>query len=158
MSGAGAYRYRGAETLVALQERHLRDFLDAWRRFGAGNFRLPRTADPNYADEEVLLAHVLGCSARYLGWICEQRGRSRPELDERPEPAGLSERADTYLEEILEAWDRELRDLTEKEAYAPARPSTWGPAYCLDAMIEHAAMHPLRHTFQLESLMREVLA
>ena len=32
------------------------------------------------------------------------------------------------------------------ETYA----SAWGVDYCIDAMLEHAVMHPLRHTAQLK--------
>ena len=65
----------------------------------------------------------------------------------------LPERAEEYLEEVLGAWPSPLRSLTEERAYAPAHTSRWGPPYCIDAMLEHAAMHPIRHAHQLRQLM-----
>jgi hypothetical protein len=32
-------------------------------------------------------------------------------------------------------------------------PSRWNVHYCIDAMLEHAVMHPIRHTFQLQELL-----
>jgi hypothetical protein len=37
----------------------------------------------------------------------------------------------------------------------PEYPSRWQTRYCIDAMLEHAVMHPIRHAFQLEELMRK---
>jgi len=43
--------------------------------------------------------------------------------------------------------------LTEERADLPAYPSRWGTPYSIDAMLEHAVMHPIRHAYQLEKLM-----
>ena len=149
------YRYGGARALVALHERHLREFLAVWREADRLGLRLPDSTDPSYASRAALLAHVLGCAARYLVWICEQLEVKPPELERYPEAALLAARADEYLEAVLEAWRGPLRDLTEERAYAPAHESSWGPPYCVDAMLEHAVMHPIRHTHQLRELMGE---
>ena len=148
------FRYGGARALVELHDLHLREFLDVWRRADARRLELPATGDPNYASRAALLAHVLGCAASYLTWICEQLEVPVPEIEQRPDPEGLAERAGTYMDEVLTAWGGDcLRGLGEDRAYAPAHPSRWGPPYCIDAMLEHAVMHPIRHTQQLRELM-----
>lgn len=152
-SEAQVYRYGGARALVALHETYLREFLEVWRRADAADLTLPASSDPNYASREALLAHVLGCAARYLTWLCGQLGVEVPVLEEYPEPVGLAARADGCLEAVLAAWRGPLLELTEDQAYAPAYTSRWGTPYCLDAMLEHAVMHPIRHAHQLRELM-----
>ena len=149
------YRYGGARTLVALHDKNLRDFLNTWRRADDLGIELPVTSNPDYASREALLVHVLACGTRYLTWMCEQLQLPSPGLDEQPDPNGFAERADAYLEEGLAAWQEPLRDLTEDQAYSPAYKSRWGTPYCIDAMLEHAVMHPIRHSLQLERLMAE---
>ena len=149
------YRYGGARALVTLHERHLREFLAVWREADHLDLGLPDSTNPDYASRAALLAHVLGCAARYLMWICEQLEVEPPDLERYPEAASLAARADEYLEAVLEAWSEPLRNLTEERAYTPAHESRWGPPYCIDAMLEHAVMHPIRHTHQLRELLEE---
>jgi len=33
--------------------------------------------------------------------------------------------------------------------------SRWGVSYSVDAMLEHAVMHPMRHAFQIEGWLAE---
>lgn len=147
--------YSGAAALKALHEIHLRGFLKIWREAAERGVELPSTDDPSCASMEALLAHVLGCAARYLNWICEQLELPERIADERPAPEDLPSRAEEYLERVLEAWSEPLAGLTEERAYAPAHVSRWGPPYCIDAMLEHAVMHPIRHTRQLRRLLSE---
>ena len=46
-----------------------------------------------------------------------------------------------------------LQEIEEKHFHSPCYQSRWGVDYCIDAMLEHAVMHPIRHVFQLEELM-----
>jgi hypothetical protein len=147
------YRYGGARALVTLHERHLREFLDVWRQADERGLELPSSSDPNYASRVALLAHLLGAAARYLIWICEQLDEPAPALEPYPDPDSLPAGAEEYLEAVLGAWRQPLRTLTEDRAYEPAHVSRWGPPYCIDAMLEHAVMHPIRHTHQLRQLM-----
>lgn len=87
------YRHGGAQALVALHARYLREFLAVWRR------------------------------------------------------------ADAYLEHVLSAWEEPLRNLTEEVADTRVFTSRWGVPYTIDAMLEHAVMHPNRHAHQLENLL-----
>ncbi len=144
--------YSGAAALTDLHELYLRDFLATWQTASGLGVELPATDDANYASMETLLAHVLGCSARYLNWICEQLGLPGRVEEDRPEPEGLAERAEDYLESLLRAWAVPFEGLTEERAYAPAHVSRWGTPYCIDAMLEHAVMHPVRHAHQLRRL------
>ena len=153
--GQDSFEYGGARVLVELHERRLREFLDVWREAEDRQLELPPTSDPNYESREVLLAHVLGAAARYLVWICEQlEVVPPPEIDPNPEPDGLAARADQVLEQTLAAWRDPLKGLTEERAYAPVHESRWGPSYCIDAMLEHAVMHPIRHAHQLRQLIK----
>jgi uncharacterized damage-inducible protein DinB len=150
---SGSYKYGGARVLVALHAEHLRAFMAAWRRADAADVALPATTDPAYASREALLAHVLSCAARYLMWICEKAELEGPNLEGRPDANGFAARADEYLENVLAAWERPLVDLTEENAVRTAHESWWGVPYCIDAMLEHAVMHPIRHAYQLETLL-----
>lgn len=147
------YRWGGARTLVALHDAHLRAFLVAWRRADAADVELPATSDPAYATREHLLCHVLSAPARYLTWMCEQLGLPRPDVEESPRAEGFAARADAYLEHVLSAWRAPLRGVSEEESER-AFTSRWGAPYTIDAMLEHAVMHPMRHAYQLDELMR----
>ncbi len=146
------YRYGGTRALVILHERQLRKFLVVWRRAKRAGVVLSETDDPNYASLETLLAHVLRCARHYMVWMCQVLERPDPGI--RPEPAlgRVEDEAESYLEHVVERWRAPLAELTEEQAYRPAYDSGWDVEYCIDAMLEHAAMHPLRHRFQLEEL------
>jgi len=148
-----SYQYGGAKALVALHDLHLRRFLDIWRRADNLELELPATSDPSYVSREALLVHVLGCAARYLTWICEQLQLPDPGLEENPNPKDFVARSVVYMEDVLAAWEGPLQGLTEDEADSKAYTSRWGTPYCVDAMLEHAVMHPIRHSHQLEELM-----
>lgn len=148
------YAYGGARVMVAMHARYLREFMETWRRFDAEGIELPETSNPNYGSRETLLAHVLGCAARYLTWMCEQLALPKPALEEYPEVTGFSTRAEAYMEEVLAAWELPLRGVTEEQADGQAFVSRWGIPYSIDAMLEHAVMHPIRHSCQLEELLR----
>ncbi len=145
------YQYGGARALVILHERQLRKFVVAWRHAQRAGVVLPETDDPNYASLEALLAHVLNCARHYLVWICQVL--ELPDPDIRPEPAigAVAAEAESYVEHLVERWRGPLVELTEEQAYS-THASAWNVEYCIDAMLEHATMHPLRHRFQLQEL------
>lgn len=146
------YRYRGAAALVLLHETHLREFVAIWRDAKSLGLHLPETADPDYASLETLLRHVLGCARGYMVWCCEKLTLGDPGIDPVPETGQIDESADQYVEHVLERWRRPLSGVSEKECNM-VYDSRWGVGYCVDAMLEHAVMHPIRHSFQLEELM-----
>ena len=123
-----------------------------WRTFLAGGHTLPESEDPDYADPYLLLRHILGAAAGYLRWSCEKLGEEEPLVPVLPD-TGRPAEVDTWLEELFAAWRKPFRELEEEPFHEPAHLSRWGVPYVVDAMLEHAVMHPMRHRFQLEELM-----
>ncbi len=149
------YRYRGARALVLLHEQRLRQFLDTWKKAKASGVLLPQTDDPNYESFNMLLRHVLRWARRYMVWICEKLELPDPEIKAVPEADVIEAEAENYLHHLLEQWRQPLIDVPEEKFYKPEYTAPWKSNYCIDAMLEHAVMHPVRHTFQLRELMEE---
>ena len=152
MTELNHYKYRGARALVFLHERHLRDLLATWKRAKATGVSLPATEDPNYLSLETLLYHILRAAKGYMEWICEKLELADPEIREVPPPERIEAEADDYLGHLLERWRIPLEAIEEERFYTPCYQSRWGVDYCIDAMLEHAVIHPIRHVFQLEEL------
>jgi hypothetical protein len=148
-----ACRSRAVRALVLLHDEHLRRFLMVWKRARAASVALPSTDDPAYASLDSLLHHVLGCARGYMMWMCDALELPKPQIRALPEAALLAAEADDYMEHVLEQWRTPLRDVEEERLYTPEYPSRWETRYCIDSMLEHAVMHPIRHAFQLEELM-----
>ena len=110
---------------------------------------LPETDDPNYESFDALLRHVLSWARRYMIWMCEMLSLSSPQVPPVPEVAAVDGEADRYLEELLRRWRTPLADVPEERFYKPEYEAPWKVKYCIDAMLEHAVMHPVRHRFQL---------
>ena len=145
------YRYRGARALVLLHDRGMRALLPVWRKAKAAGVRLPPTSDPSYASLETLLHHVFRASGGYMTWLCEKLGLPDPGIRPAPAPDVVEAEADAYLEHLLEHWRVPLAGVSE-EQLTPIHVSRWGEQMSLEGMLEHAAMHPRRHRFQLEEL------
>ena len=148
------FRYGGARALVALHEQHLRACLDSWKRAQRNQVMLPETSDLSYASREHLLHHVLRAARDYLVWICEKLDLPDPGIDPAPEPDAVEAEADSYLEHLIERWRPPLVEI-DAERFGETYPSRRGVLYSIDAMLEHAVMHPIRHRYQLENLLRE---
>jgi hypothetical protein len=86
-----------------------------------------------------------GCAK---SWTCPD-----PEIRVPPEAAVLSADADSYMEHILDKWRAPLQNVDDERLERPEYPSRWKTVYSIDAMLEHAVMHPIRHAFQLDELM-----
>lgn len=147
------YRYGGARAMVLLHEHHLRRVLETWSRAKASGLDLPETSDPDYASLDVLLRHVCRAARGYMVWICEVLGLPDPKIRKVPEAEELFGEVQRYLEHLLERWRVPLTDVDEERFYRPEFPSRWKTKYCVDAMLEHAVMHPIRHEFQLNALL-----
>jgi uncharacterized damage-inducible protein DinB len=150
-----ASRSRAVRALVLLHDEHLRRFLIVWKKAHAASVVLPKTDDPAYASLETLLHHVLRGARGYMTWMCEVLELPDPEIRTPPQPAALPAEADSYMEHVLEKWRRPLRDVGDDRLETPEYQSRWQSRYCIDSMLEHAVMHPIRHAFQLEELMRQ---
>jgi len=149
------YRSRAVRALVLLHDEHLRRFLVVWNQARAASVVLPTTDDPAYASLDTLLRHVLAAARGYMTWMCEKLEFPDPEIRLAPESALLAKDPDSYMEHVLERWRAPLRDVGDDRLEAPEYASRWQTRYCIDAMLEHAVMHPIRHAFQLEELMRK---
>jgi len=149
------FKWRGARALVALHEEHLGHFLNVWRRAKASGTSLPDVDDPDYASFDALLGHVLRWARGYITWICEQLELPDPGIKPVPDVDVIASEAEYYLKHVLNKWSTPLRAVPVERFYDRVYTAPWGVPYCIDAMLEHAAMHPVLHSFQLEELMGE---
>ena len=148
------YRSRAVRALVLLHDEHLRRFLVVWKQAEAASVVLPRTGDPAYASLGTLLHHVLRAARGYMTWMCEVLELPDPMIRIPPEPTALPAEADSYMEHVLEQWRAPLQDVGDERLETPEYQSRWQSKYCIDSMLEHAVVHPIRHAFQLAELMR----
>ena len=97
-----------------------------------------------------MLLHVLSAARGYLTWCCEALDIEEPGLPGTPGLESIEASLDTHLEGLLAAWrSSPLVGVDEKRFYVPTHASRWKVHYCVDAMLEHAVMHPIRHAHQL---------
>jgi hypothetical protein len=147
------YQSRAVRALVLLHDDHLRRFLVVWQRARTAAVVLPVTEDPAYASLDALCRHVLGAARGYMVWICEMLQLPDPGIRVAPDPAILSQEAEAYMEHVLDRWRAPLQEVRDGQLETPEYRSRWQTLYSIDAMLEHAVMHPIRHAFQLEELM-----
>ena len=153
-TGKLPFKYRGARALVILHDACMREFLQTWREFKASGVSLPSTDDPDYASAETLLCHGLGAARGYMVWMCKVLDLPDPGIRPAPDEATIEAEAESYLNHILECWKTPLVDVPY-ERFGEEYKSNWGETFSIDSMLEHAVMHPMRHTFQLQELMAE---
>lgn len=147
------YRSRAVRAMVLLHEQHLRRFVQTWRQAVAVPVSLPPSADPNYVSLDALGRHVLSAAGGYLVWVCEVLRLPDPGVRPAPDAISIVRDADGYIEHVLERWAAEaLRGIPDEQLETPEYPSHWRTCYCIDSMLEHAVMHPIRHAFQLDEL------
>jgi uncharacterized damage-inducible protein DinB len=146
------YKYRGARALVLLQEKQLHSFLSVWKEAKKINIKLPETNDKDYQSLESLLFHVFRASRGYITWICEKLDLPDPKIDKPTALEEIEQKANAYLEYLLEKWRNPLVDVQEELFFNKIYKSRWGVEYCIEAMLEHAVTHPMRHEFQLMEL------
>jgi hypothetical protein len=142
--------------MVLLHEEHLRRFVHTWKAALARSVILPPADHPAYASLGALGRHVLSAAGGYMVWMCEMLALPDPGISPAPNAADIVREADEYLEHVLERWRAPLRDVADDRLETPEYPSRWKTRYCIDAMLEHAVMHPIRHAFQLDELLKEV--
>jgi len=147
------YRYRGARAMVLLHEQSMREFVATWRKAKETGVALPSTADPNYRSLEALLRHILHWARTYMVWMCESLELEDPQIPAVPEEDAVESEAEVYLGQLLRRWREPLKDVPEDRYYRLEHTSPWNIKYCIDSMLEHAVMHPIRHRFQLTELM-----
>jgi hypothetical protein len=155
MSSNLPYRSRAARALVLLHEEHLRRFVRTWRLALAHSVTLPPSDAPSYASLGALGQHVLGAAGEDMVWMCEMLTLPDPGIRAAPDAADMVRDAEDYMEHVLERWRDPLRDVPNERLETPEYASRWQTHYCIDSMLEHAVMHPIRHAFQLDELMKE---
>lgn len=147
------YQYRGARAMVLMHEEYLRSFYQTWKDARAAGLELPAVEDPDYASMEALLRHVLRAARGYMVWSCKMLELPDPGIRATPEADAIVAEADAYVDHLLEQWRAPLAGVEAERFENKVYPSVWKVEYCIDAMLEHAVMHPLRHSFQLRELM-----
>ncbi|MGE5400929.1 MAG: hypothetical protein ACM3S2_11025 [Ignavibacteriales bacterium] len=146
------YKHRGARALVLLHEEHIRSFLKVWRDAKRRGVKLPETDDPDYISMETLLMHVLRSSGGYMKWICDKLSLPDPKINQVPSEEVIEKEAEGYIEHLLERWSLPLALIEDNKVFETVHRSNWGVEYSIEAMLEHAVMHPIRHGFQLKNI------
>ncbi len=154
MSTLPDYNYRGARAMVLLHDDYLREFVDVWREAKQVELRLPQVEDRDYESLEHVLRHVLRAARGYMTWMCDVLNLPDPEIRSTPEVEQIEAEAEQYVDHVLEQWRSPLADVPEPQFEINYK-ARWGTEYSVDAMMEHAVMHPIRHTFQLKELMKK---
>ena len=147
------FKYNGARSMVIMHELHLKSFLNTWKEAKKINLPLPKTDNPDYKSLETLLYHVFRAARGYMTWMCEKLNLPDPEIKPIPKPDVIEKEADEYIAHLLEKWRTPLAEVPIDKFEHGTYTSRWGTDYCIDAMLEHAVMHPIRHEFQLKNLM-----
>jgi predicted nucleotidyltransferase len=147
------FKYNGARSMVIMHELHLKSFLNTWKEAKKINLPLPKTDNPDYKSLETLLYHVFRAARGYMTWMCEKLNLPDPEIKPIPKSDVIEKEADEYIAHLLEKWRIPLAEVPIDKFEHGTYTSRWGTDYCIDAMLEHAVMHPIRHEFQLKNLM-----
>jgi uncharacterized damage-inducible protein DinB len=154
MSGLDHYKCRGARALVMLHEQYLREFVDVCRDAKANGLRLPQVEDPDYQSLDHLLRHLLRAARGYMVWCCEVLELPDPKIRKVPEANEIAEQATDYLNLVLDKWREPLAGVEESDLNKVFK-SRWEVEMAVESMLEHAVVHPVRHTFQLKELMQK---
>ena len=156
MSSDLQYRSRAVRAMVRLHDQQLRRFVHTWKLALASPVSLPPTDDPAYASLGALGRHVLSAAGGDPTWMCEVLALPDPGIRSGPDVAAIVRDADDYMEHVLERWRAPLREVSDDRLETPEYPSQWKTRYCIDSMLEHAVMHPIRHAFQLDELLKDL--
>ena len=118
---------------------------------------LPETEDPTYKSYHSLLRHVFKWSREYMSWICEKLDLPDPRIESIPDSESIESRGSEYMEHLFERWRSQLTNIPKEKFFNPTFLTPWKVDYSIEAMLEHAVMHPIRHRFQLLELLDENL-
>lgn len=147
------FKSRAVWNLVELHKQEMLRFLEVWDRFlTSGLPMLEALGDPNYKDRELLCAHVVAAAREDLIWICEKVRRPVTHLDDSNDPYDIAARFCSFAEALFVAYQQLLADLTDQELTAP-HPTKGGMDLNVEAILEHAIVHPMRHRIQLERIL-----
>jgi hypothetical protein len=151
------YLYKGASALVKLHEIHLQSFYETWKQAKQLNVKLPDSDDPYYKSLDTLLYHLLRSARGYMIWMCDKLELNDPQIKETPPAEIIEEKAVEQLTNLFERWSVPLANVEPELFEDKVYKSNWSVEYCIDAMLEHAVMHPIRHEFQLRNLIQNFI-
>jgi hypothetical protein len=149
------YLYGAARAMVHLRGQYLQECYEVWQQAKAHNITLPESDHPGYESLNHLLRHAFSADRYYIKWMCEQIELLDPKIDSVPPPEEIEAQAAAYLTHLNDRWATPLADVDEERFNRPEYLASWGVRYCIDAMLEHAVMHPILHRVQLEELLVE---
>ena len=148
-----AFKSRGVRALVILQMTEMDRLFVVWKKAKRVGVKLPATRDPAYKDLDLLMRHPLRSCRGYLTWLCEKLGRPDPGVPDPPEAQDVAKQGTAYLRVLERAWHKHIAWMPSKTLDSPKIHITrWGAPMTVEAMLEHAVAHPMRHRFQLEVL------
>lgn len=149
-----AFKSRGVRALVVLQMEELEKLFVVWKKARRVGVKLPKTDDPAYQSIDLLMRHPLRSCRGYLTWLCEVLGRRDPRVPDPPEPEHVASDGAAYLKLLAKAWEKHMAWMPGAVLDSPqVYTSRWGAPMTVEAMFEHAAVHPMRHRFQLEEML-----
>jgi hypothetical protein len=155
MKNLPEYKYNGARSLVLLHKKHMKSFLTTWKKAKEAKIKLPETDDLDYQSLETILFHVLRASRGYIVWICEKLNLPNLRVDIPPAIAEVENKAGEYLNYLFEKWRLPLVNVPESSFRGTSYKTNWGDDFCIESMLEHAVLHPIRHEFQLKNLIKK---
>lgn len=148
------FAYRGARALVLLHEKHLTSFVATWSDASALGVELPEDPDAKFASIDHLLVHVLWAARAYLLWCCAGLGIEAPNIDEAPSPEQAPDKVHAYLQHVIDHWRVPFVGIP-KERFFDLHITTGFDRVdpvSVEAMLEHAVVHALRHELQVREL------
>ncbi|MCK4414959.1 MAG: hypothetical protein KAY32_15600 [Candidatus Eisenbacteria sp.] len=90
-----------------------------------------------------------------MRWLCEVLQLPDPGIRPAPGSDNIETGANDYIDHLARRWQSPLSGVPEESFGKPEYETRWKVKYCADAMLEHAVMHPMRHEFQLEELLKQ---
>lgn len=147
------FHSRAVRSLLELHEQEMFRFLEVWEQFVASKIPLPEgRGDPDYGDHDHLFAHVVTAARSYIEWIGEVVKRPAKHVDAERDPRAIAMRGRDFVRTILDVWRRTLASVTDDELNI-LHATKWGVDFVVEAMLEHAVVHPMRHRIQLERIL-----
>lgn len=151
------FKSRGVRALVMLQMAEMRRLFAVWEKAKQLGVALPASRDPAYGNLDLLMQHPLRSCRGYLTWLCEVLERPDPGVPDPPQPEDVAAKGTVYLDVLEQAWHANMAWMPDEALDSDVvHTSRWGAPMTVEAMFEHAAVHPMRHRFQLEELIEGV--
>jgi len=151
-----AFQSRGVRALVMMQMDEMRRLFVVWKKAKKIGVKLPITKDPAYQSIDTLMRHPLRSCCGYLTWLCEVLGRPEPNIPDPPDAENVLKSGAAYLDVLDRAWHRHMAWMPNRTLDSfDVHTARWGQPMTIEAMFEHAVVHPMRHRFQLAELIEK---